>query len=62
MIENLAKEKKLLSDNLCARLDIATESSDDLKEIIEPYDEEKELAWKGTFFFVLFIIYLNYFN
>lgn len=50
MIENLAKEKKLLSDNLCARLDIATESSNDFKEIIEPYDEEKELAWKGTFF------------
>lgn len=57
MIENLAKEKQLLSDNLCARLDIATESSDDLKEIIEPYDEEKELAWKGTILFC-FIYYL----
>lgn len=50
MIENLAKEKKMLNDNLCARLDIVTESTDDIKEIIEPYDEEKELAWKGTFF------------
>jgi len=47
MIENLTKEKKLLSDNMCARHEIITESTDEIKEIIEPYDEEKELAWRG---------------
>lgn len=47
MIKNLTKEKNLLSDNFCARQDVITESNDEIKEIIEPYDEEKELAWRG---------------
>jgi len=46
MIENLRKEKKLLNDNICARQEIINENTDEIKEIIEPYDEEKEIAWK----------------
>lgn len=57
MIENLTKEKKLLSDNMYARQEIINEPTDEIKEIIEPYDEEKELAWKGTLLFKLLLSY-----
>uniref|UniRef100_A0A2S2QMG6 RNA polymerase II subunit 5-mediating n=1 Tax=Sipha flava TaxID=143950 RepID=A0A2S2QMG6_9HEMI len=47
MIENLEKEKQFLSKNCSARQEIFSDSqSDELKEIVEPYDEEKEAEWK----------------
>lgn len=47
MIAAIAKEKKLLCGNLNAREEIVAESNDDLKEIIEPLNEEEEAAWRG---------------
>jgi len=46
MIEDLRKERKLFTDNICARQDVVN-VSENLVEINEPYDEAEEAAWKG---------------
>jgi len=46
MLKNLTREKQLLNTNVCARQEIITDS-DQLKEIIEPYDEKEHEAWKS---------------
>lgn len=46
MIEKLTKEKQLLSNNFCARQEIIADS-EQLQEIIEPYDEDEFAAWKS---------------
>lgn len=63
MIENLEREKKMLSDNLLARQEIITNYSfcatqeninsdiDPLVDLNEPYNAEAEAAWKGKLFF-----------
>lgn len=45
MLENLTREKQLISNNVYARQEIITDS-DQLQEIIEPYDEEEHESWK----------------
>ncbi|KAL5244588.1 hypothetical protein ACI65C_011998 [Semiaphis heraclei] len=45
MIEDLRKERKLFTDNICARQDVVN-VSENLVEINEPYDEAEEAAWK----------------
>lgn len=49
MIVNLEKEKQFLNKNCSARQEsVFSESqSDQLIDIAEPYDEEKEAEWKG---------------
>lgn len=46
MIKNLSKEKEFLTDNFCARHEIVTDSNQ-VTEIIEPFDEDEHAAWKG---------------
>jgi len=46
MLENLTREKQLLCKNVSARQEIITDS-DQIQEIIEPYDEEEHEKWKS---------------
>lgn len=50
MIENLTKEQRFLSDNFCARQEIIADS-EQVQEIIEPYNEEEFTAWKSNCYF-----------
>lgn len=54
MLENLTREKQLLSKNVYARQEIITDS-DQLQEIIEPYDEEEHESWKSEFYLLIFL-------
>lgn len=59
MIENLEREKKMLSDNFLARQEVITNHNfcttqeninsdmDSLVDLNEPYNAEAEAAWKG---------------
>lgn len=55
MLANLTKEKNWLSDRYCAKQEIIADS-DQMTEIVEPYDPEKEAAWKGKLLFNIFLI------
>lgn len=56
MIANLSKEKNFLTDNFCARQEIMTDSNQ-VTEIMEPYDEDEHAAWKGKS--ILMIVKIN---
>lgn len=53
MIAALEKEKSHLSGNLNARQGVIEE----MKEIIEPFDEEEEKSWRGKLLFILLLLY-----
>lgn len=55
MLANLNKEKNWLSDRCCAKQEIVTDSNQ-MTEIVEPYDPEKEAAWRGILLYNIFLI------
>lgn len=55
MLANLTKEKNWLNDRNCAKQEMVADSNQ-MTEIVEPYDPEKEAAWKGTLLNNIFLI------